>query len=326
MTILVTGGAGYIGSHAVLALIDAGFSVVVADNLTTGRRQAVPVEIPLVKVDLGDESGMSGLFETYKPSAVMHFAGSIVVPESVERPLDYYSNNVGNTLSLLKLCQHHGVKNFIFSSTAAVYGEPEVIPVTEENFTNPINPYGWSKLMSEQMIKDASVAHGLNYGILRYFNVAGADPEGRVGQSTPGATHLIKIASQVALGLREKISVFGTDYLTRDGTCVRDYIHVSDLVYAHVLVLKHLQNGKENFIANCGYGHGYSVREVLDETGQVIGRDIPTEDRPRRAGDPPNLVADVTRIHDILDWNPKYDDLGLIIKTALNWERTLQGN
>jgi len=319
--VLVTGGAGYIGSHAVLALKDAGIPVVVYDNLSTGVRSAVPRDIPLIEGDIGDKGHLARAMAEHRIGAVMHFAGSIVVSESVERPLKYYLNNTQNSLGLIEACLGQGVRNLIFSSTAAVYGEPESSPISEETPTRPINPYGASKLMTEQMLRDASAAHGLNVGILRYFNVAGADPAGRAGQNTPAATHLIKVAVQAALGLRDRISVFGTDYPTPDGTCIRDYIHVSDLANAHVLALRHLVNHGGNLLVNCAYGRGFSVREVLRAVEKVVGHPLPVTDAPRRAGDPPALVASADRIREVLGWRPAHDSLEEMVRTALEWER-----
>ncbi|UEM22919.1 UDP-glucose 4-epimerase GalE [Skermanella mucosa] len=321
--VLVTGGAGYIGSHAVLALKDAGFPVVVFDNLSTGIRSAVPDGVPLIEGDIADTEHVAEVIRGFQVGAIMHFAGSIVVSESVEKPLKYYRNNTQNSLGLIETCVRLGVKHFIFSSTAAVYGEPEAYPIDEESPTRPINPYGQSKLMTEHMLRDASAAHGLNTGILRYFNVAGADPAGRAGQNTPAATHLIKVAVQAALGLRPAISVFGTDYDTPDGTCIRDYIHVSDLADAHVLALRHLVRKGGNLLVNCAYGRGFSVREVLKAVEKVIGRPLPVNDAPRRAGDPPALVAKADRIHQLLGWKPAHDSLEEMVETALAWERRM---
>ena len=325
ITVLVTGGAGYIGSHAVLALREAGHGVVVLDDLSTGARELVAEGVPLVVADVGDGARVGQVLAEHDVGAVMHFAGSVVVPESVAKPLDYYRNNTAATRSLIQACVEAGVNRFLFSSTAAVYGVPAMVPVTEDAPTVPINPYGWSKLMSEQMLKDAAAAHDLKYVVLRYFSVAGADPQGRSGQSTPNATHLIKIAAEVAVGRRERIAIFGEDYETPDGTGVRDYIHVSDLCDAHVSALDHLLGGGENLTLNCGYGRGYSVREVLDAVAAQAGRPIVTTSAPRRPGDPPALVANADRIRERLGWRPRHDELSTIVRTAIAWEEHLSG-
>lgn len=322
--VLVTGGAGYIGSHAVLALREAGIGVVVIDDLSTGRRASVPEEVPLIEGDIGDGALVARVLRDHKVSAVMHFAGSIVVPESVIRPLDYYRNNTANTLTLIQAAVAEGVENFIFSSTAAVYGAAAQVPIPEDAPTNPINPYGASKLMSEWMLRDAARAHGLRTAVLRYFNVAGADPQGRSGQASPMSTHLIKIASEAALGIRPELAIYGDNYPTPDGTCVRDYIHVSDLADAHVAALRHLLGGGDSIILNCGYGHGASVREVVEAMERVLGQPLPVRIAPRREGDPPELVAGCARIREVLGWRPKYDDLLFIVATALSWERRLR--
>ncbi|HYD29395.1 MAG TPA: UDP-glucose 4-epimerase GalE [Azospirillaceae bacterium] len=322
--VLVTGGAGYIGSHAVLALREAGIKTVVIDNLSTGRRQSVPPDVSFVEGDIADTTLVSRVMRAHRISAVMHFAGSIVVPESVRRPLDYYQNNTAKTLALIQTAVACGVGGFIFSSTAAVYGEAAVVPIPEDAPTSPINPYGSSKLMSERMLRDAGLAHGLKYAVLRYFNVAGADPQGRAGQASPESTHLIKIASEVAVGAREEMAIFGDDYPTPDGTCVRDYIHVSDLADAHVAALRYLLKGGESVTLNCGYGHGASVREVIEAMERVLGRPLPVRVGPRRPGDPPELVAGCARIRETLGWTPRYDDLLFIVATALSWERRLR--
>ena len=321
ITVLVTGGAGYIGSHAVLALREAGHGVVVIDDLSTGVRDLVAEGVPLVTADVGDGAVVGAVLADHDVSAVMHFAGSVVVPESVTKPLDYYRNNTAATRTLIEACVVAGIDRFLFSSTAAVYGVPEAIPVTEDAPTVPINPYGWSKLMSERIFKDAAAAHGLSYAILRYFNVAGADPQGRSGQSTPNATHLIKIAAEVAVGRRERVAIFGEDYETPDGTGVRDYIHVSDLCSAHVIALDHLLGGGESLTLNCGYGRGYSVREVLDAVGSEAGRPLAVASAPRRPGDPPALIANADRIRERLGWRPRHDQLSTIVRTAIAWER-----
>ena len=322
-TVLVTGGAGYVGSHAAFALLDAGYRVVVADDLSTGHRQAVPAEAVFVQADVGDRAAMAEVIRGQGVAAVMHFAGSIVVPESVEKPLDYYANNTMNSMALIRTAIEGGVKAFLFSSTAAVYGAPDRVPIVETMPTKPVNPYGASKLMTERMLADASAAHGLRYACLRYFNVAGADPAGRAGQSSRVATHLIKIACQTALGLRPRMSVFGDDYPTPDGTCIRDYIHVTDLVAAHEQTLTHLLGGADPFIANCGYGRGYSVKQIIETMEKVIGRSLPVDIAGRRAGDPPELVADSTLLRKTVGWTPKHDNLEQIIRNALDWEESL---
>jgi UDP-glucose 4-epimerase len=324
--VLVTGGAGYIGSHAVLALLDSGWPVAVIDNLTTGFRFAVPEGVPLYEGDIEDADLLARIFAEQGTRAVMHFAGSIVVPESVENPLKYYHNNTVKSRALLEAAVRAGVPHFIFSSTAATYGIPEVSPVTESSPQQPINPYGWSKLMTERMLADTAAARPLNYCALRYFNVAGADPQGRSGQSTAGATHLIKVAVEAALGKREAVDVFGTDYHTPDGTGVRDYIHVSDLAAAHVLALEALiAEPRRSLTMNCGYGRGFSVLEVLDAVDRVTNRRIERNLRGRRAGDPDALVSDPSRIKATLPWRPQHDDLDTIVAHALLWERKLAG-
>ncbi len=322
---LVTGGAGYIGSHVVLALRDAGRPVVVIDDLSTGRRAAIPDGVPLIEGSVGDPDLVTRAIADHGVGTVMHFAGSIIVPESVERPVDYYRNNTVNSLALIDTCLWIGVGRFIFSSTAAVYGMPEVMPIDEDAPTRPINPYGRSKLMTEWTLRDVAEAHGLRYVALRYFNVAGADPAGRSGQSSKVATHLLKIAAQAATGQRPEIQIYGDDYPTPDGTCVRDYIHVSDLASAHVAALDHLEAGGDSRTLNCGYGRGYSVREVLDMVETVLGRPLPIRTAGRRAGDPPTLVAKTDRIGEALNWTPRFADLRTIVETALAWERKLIG-
>ena len=322
--VLVTGGAGYIGSHAVLALRDAGWPVAVIDNLSTGFEFAVPEGVPLYRGDIADGALLARIFAEQGTKAIMHFAGSIVVPESVEQPLRYYENNTVKSRALIEAVVAGGVDHFIFSSTAATYGVPETSPIVEDSPKSPINPYGWSKLMTEQMLADAAAAHGFNFCALRYFNVAGADPQARSGQSTAGATHLIKVACEAATGKRESVAVFGTDYDTPDGTGVRDYIHVSDLANAHVLALAALiEQPERSLTMNCGYGKGFSVLEVLDAVDRVTNATIERRMEPRRAGDPAELVSDPGRIRATLPWQPQHDDLGKIIEHALQWERRL---
>lgn len=323
-SVLVTGGAGYIGSHAVLALKDAGWPVAVIDNLTTGFRFAIPDGVPLYEGDVADAGLLARIFAEQGTRAVMHFAGSIIVPESVENPLKYYRNNTANSRALIEAAVTAGVPHFIFSSTAATYGVPEVSPVGEDTPKLPINPYGMSKLMTELMLGDVARAHPLNFCALRYFNVAGADPQARTGQSTAGATHLIKVAVEAALGKRSHVDVFGTDYATPDGTGVRDYIHVADLAAAHVLALEALiASPSESLTMNCGYGRGFSVLEVLDAVDRVTNARIERRLGPRRAGDPDSLISDNRRIKATLPWVPKYADLGTIVAHALAWERKL---
>jgi len=322
--VLVTGGAGYIGSHAVLALRDAGWPVAVIDNLTTGFRFAVPDDVPFYEGDIADAALLARIFEEQGTRGIMHFAGSIVVPESVENPLKYYHNNTAKTRALIEAAVTAGVPHFIFSSTAATYGEPEVSPVNEDSPRQPINPYGMSKLMSEIMLADTAKAHPINYCALRYFNVAGADPQARSGQSTAGATHLIKVAVEAALGKRSHVGVFGTDFATPDGTGVRDYIHVADLAAAHVLALEALiAEPARSLTMNCGYGRGFSVLEVLDAVDRVTNRKIERRMEPRRAGDPASLVSDNRLIKATLPWQPQYADLDTIVAHALAWERRL---
>jgi UDP-glucose 4-epimerase len=320
MKILVTGGAGYIGSHVVRQLGEAGHEVVVLDNLSTGHEWAV-LSGRLVRADLGDAQAIEKVFGGQASfDAVMHFAASIVVPESVSEPLKYYRNNTANLLALLEACARHGVPRFVFSSTAAVYGLPPGGRVTEESAIAPISPYGASKAMAERVLMDVAAATGLRYAILRYFNVAGADPSGRIGQASANATHLIKVACETALGRRPEMSIYGTDYPTRDGTCIRDYIHVEDLARAHLAALDHLAGGGASELFNCGYGHGHSVREVVETVRRVSGRPLATRDAPRRPGDPVELVADSTRIRKVLGWQPRHDDLEFIVRTAWDWE------
>jgi UDP-glucose 4-epimerase len=323
-TVLVTGGAGYIGSHAVLALLDTGWDVVVVDNLTTGFDWAVDPRATLVRANIEDDAAVRGAMRDHNVVAVMHFAGSIVVPESVTDPLKYYRNNTVASRALIESAVVSGVKHFIFSSTAATYGDAEKIPVAEDDPTIPINPYGTSKLMTEAMLRDVAAAHPMNYCALRYFNVAGADPQGRTGQSTAGATHLIKVAVEAATGKRDHVSVFGTDFPTPDGTGVRDYIHVSDLAAAHVHALDRLiAEPTESLTMNAGYGHGYSVMQVLDAVDRVTNHEIKRVIGPRRPGDSAELVSDNRRILATLPWRPQHDDLDQIVRDALAWERKL---
>ena len=322
--VLVTGGAGYIGSHAVLALKDAGWPVAVIDNLSTGFRFAVPDDVPFYEGDIADHDLLARIFDEHGTQAIMHFAGSIIVPESVENPLKYYDNNTSKSRKLIACALANGVKHFIFSSTATVYGEPEVKPLTEDDPLTPVNPYGMSKLMTERILSDVSKAHPMNHCVLRYFNVCGADPHGRSGQSTDGATHLIKVAVETVLGKRDHVAVFGDDYPTPDGTGMRDYIHVSDLASAHVHALDALiEEPERSLTMNVGYGRGFSVLEVLDAVDRVTNQPIERRQMPRRAGDVASLVSDPSRVRATLPWTPKYDDLETIISHALNWERKL---
>jgi UDP-glucose 4-epimerase len=325
MTVLVTGGAGYVGSHMVHELVDAGDPVVVLDNLSTGFRYLIPASVPFVSGSTGDRELVAKIIEQYGVTAIIHFAASIVVPDSLRDPLGYYQNNTMNTCALLDTAIDAGVRQFIFSSTAAVYGNADVPSLREDAPTSPISPYGTSKLMSEIMLHDAGRAHGLRFVILRYFNVAGADPRGRTGQSGVGATHLIKVACEAAVGKRPKMSVYGTDYPTPDGTCIRDYIHVSDLARAHSAALGHLRRAGASMTFNCGYGRGSSVFEVVDAVRRVSGRDFQVEIEGRRAGDPAALVANVERIRATLPWQPQFQDIDTIVAHALAWEKRLQG-
>ncbi|GAB4073351.1 UDP-glucose 4-epimerase GalE [Ancylobacter sonchi] len=323
MSILVTGGAGYIGSHMVLALCDSGRDVVVLDDLSTGYRRSIPVNVPVVVGCVSDEQLVDRLIDDYAIDAIVHFAGSIVVPDSISDPLAYYLNNTVRSRSLIATAVKRGVRRFVFSSTAAVYGEASDRLLDEGRPLLPVSPYGASKLMTERMLEDAANAYGTSYVVLRYFNVAGADPAGRSGQSSARATHLIKIASQVALGVRASLEVYGDDYPTHDGTCVRDYVHVSDLVAAHVLALDHLDAGRGNLVANCGYGYGSSVLEVVDAVKRISGVDFPVVRGSRRNGDPASLVAAPHRANEILNWEPKHNTLDEIVTHALAWERRI---
>jgi len=322
--VLVTGGAGYIGSHAVLALRDAGWRVAVIDDLSNGSRDAVPEGVPFYQGSIAERVLVDSIIDERGIGAIMHFAGSIVVPESVEHPLDYYANNTLASHALISAAVAAGVKHMLFSSTAAVYGAPERVPIVEDDPKLPINPYGASKLMTERMLQDASAAHDLNYGALRYFNVAGADPQGRTGQRGRGSTHLIKVAAEAAVGRRDHVAVYGTDYETPDGTCIRDYIHVSDLAAAHVAALEWLtQHPGENLVMNCGYGKGLSVLEVLDAVDRHTNQPVKRVMEGRRAGDPPELVAGNQRLLDTLKWRPTHADIDRIVADALAWERKL---
>ena len=323
MTVLVTGGAGYIGSHMVLELADAGERVVVLDNLSTGFPWAVAEGVPLIVGDTGDQSLVTRLIRQHGIDAIIHFAASIVVPDSVRDPLGYYRNNTVNSRALIECAVNNGVRHFVFSSTAAVYGNPTEPLVKEDAPTQPISPYGWSKLMSEIMLRDAGRAHGLGHVIMRYFNVAGADPDCRAGQSSKAATHLIKVAVETALGLRPTLEVYGDDYPTPDGSCIRDYIHVSDLARAHSDALRHLRSGSPSLTLNCGYSHGFSVLEVAETVKRVSGVDFKVEIAPRREGDPARIVADSQQARATLAWQPRFDDLATIVAHALAWERAL---
>ncbi len=324
MTILVTGGAGYIGSHFVLALTDRGERPVVLDDLSSGRRALVADEATFVEGNVADSRLVHMLIDRHRIDAVVHFAGSILVDESVSQPLAYYANNTANTRALLATCVEAGVPHFLFSSTAAVYGEPRELPVPETIALEPINPYGRSKLMTEWMLRDVAQAHPLRYVALRYFNVAGADLKGRSGQVRPKATHLITVASEVATGKRPRLDIYGTDYPTADGTCIRDYIHVSDLADVHLTALDYLRGGGLSGAFNCGYGRGYSVLDVVDTMNRVIGRTLPVAKIGRRAGDPPALVAAVAKVQTEMGWRPKHDDLELIVRSSLDWEAKLR--
>lgn len=323
MSVLVTGGAGYIGSHMTLQLVDQGDAVVVLDNLVTGVKAQVSEKATFIQGDISDKALVGDILKTHKIDSVIHFAGSVVVPESVEDPLKYYSNNTAKSRDLIESCIAGGVKQFIFSSTAAVYGVTEEASIAEDAVKDPASPYGRSKLMTEWMLEDAAHAHDFRYVALRYFNVAGADPKGRSGQSTPRATHLIKRACQVALGRAPYLGIFGTDFPTPDGTGVRDYIHVSDLIGAHALALAHLRGGGASSLFNCGYGRGFSVREVAKAVEKAAGAPLAVKEMPRRAGDPPAIVSNPAKLKAALGWTPKHDSLDEIVASALAWERRL---
>ena len=323
MTVLVTGGAGYIGSHMVHALVEAGERVVVVDYLSTGFSAFLPQGVPLLVGDAGDETLVEGVIEQHQVESIIHCAGSVMVPESIRDPLAYYRNNAMTTRSLLNAAVKGGVNRFIFSSTAAVYGNPEQVPVPEHAPTRPLSPYGSSKLMAEIMLHDVASAHGMNFVVLRYFNVAGADPQARMGLATVGATHLLKIAVEAATGQRAKIDVFGTDYPTPDGSCIRDFIHVCDLAEAHRAALSYLRRGGHSTTLNCGYGRGYSVLETIEAVRRVSGRHFAVQYAPRRPGDIMTMVSDTSRIRATLDWTPQYDDLETIARHALAWEQKL---
>jgi UDP-glucose 4-epimerase len=323
VTVLVTGGAGYIGSHMVRALAEAGERVVVIDDLSTGFSAFLPEGVPLFIGDAADENLVEGVISAHGVDSIIHFAGSVVVPESMRDPLAYYRNNTMTTRSLLNVAVKCGVNRFIFSSTAAVYGNPDQVPVPEHAPTRPLSPYGSSKLMTEIMLHDVAAAHDLNYVVLRYFNVAGADPLARIGLATVGATHLLKIAVEAATGQRAKIDVFGTDYPTSDGSCIRDFIHVSDLAQAHRAALSYLRDGGASVTLNCGYGRGYSVIETIEAVRRLSGRNFAVQYGPRRPGDIMTMIADTGRIRRTLDWTPQYDDLETIAAHALAWEEKL---
>lgn len=324
LSVLVTGGAGYIGSHAVLALRDAGWPVAVIDDLSNGTREVVPGDVPFFEGSIADRALVDRILRDQQIGAILHFAGSIVVPESVEKPLEYYANNTLASHALIAAAVDGGVRHIVFSSTAAVYGEPERVPIEEGDPKLPINPYGASKLMTERMLADTAAACPFNFAALRYFNVAGADPDMRAGQIGRGSTHLIKVAVEAAVGKRDHVAVFGTDYPTPDGTCVRDYVHVSDLADAHLVALERLiERPRDNLVLNCGYGRGRSVLEVLDALDQVLGKPVPRREMPRRPGDPPLLVASNRALIETLEWNPRFADIETILTHALAWERQL---
>ena len=324
MSVLITGGAGYIGSHMAHTLAGAGESIAIIDNLSTGVEKNMPPGVPFIKGDIADQALVAQIIKDHRIDSVIHFAGSVVVPESVAKPLDYYANNTSGARSLIETCVRQGVPNFIFSSTAATYGTPKVLPVSEDSPTVPDSPYGRSKLMTEWILQDTAAAHPIKFGILRYFNVAGADPKGRTGQSTPRATHLIKRACQAVTGQVPHLTIFGTDYDTPDGTGVRDYIHVSDLVDIHQCVLAYLRKGGDSLLINCGYGRGFSVREVAAMVERVSGQKLTIELAPRRPGDMASVIANTAKLSRILNWKPRYADLETIVSTALAWERRIK--
>ena len=322
--LLITGGAGYIGSHVVFGALDAGIDVTVVDDLSTGHRASLPSDVHFVEGNVGDRAFIEGVLQQVKPTTVLHFAGSIIVPESITNPIKYYANNTSASLTLIEACIQSGsVSEFIFSSTAAIYGIPEGGVATEETAANPINPYGRSKWMTEQILSDAYEAHGLNYAVLRYFNVAGADPQQRTGQYSRDATHLIKKVCQAALGTNPNVQIYGTDYDTPDGTCVRDFIHVADLADAHLKVIELLRRTGQPHTLNCGNGVGYSVRQVIAALESEIGRSIPVIEAARRAGDPPKVVADASNLRTLTSWQPKFTDLQAIVGSALRWEERI---
>ena len=324
MSVLITGGAGYIGSHMAHQLAGAGESIAIIDNLSTGVEKNMPAGVPFIKGDIADQALVAQIIKDHRIDSVIHFAGSVVVPESVAKPLDYYANNTSGARSLIETCVRQGVPNFIFSSTAATYGTPKILPVSEDSPTVPDSPYGRSKLMTEWILQDTAAAHPIKFGILRYFNVAGADPKGRTGQSTPRATHLIKRACQAVTGQVPHLTIFGTDYDTPDGTGVRDYIHVSDLVDIHQCVLAYLRKGGDSLLINCGYGRGFSVREVAAMVERVAGQKLEIELAPRRPGDMASVIANTAKLSRILNWKPRYADLEIIVSTALAWERRIK--
>jgi len=327
MAILITGGAGYIGSHMAHALAERGDTVLVLDNLATGVEWLVPQAAIFVRGDIGDSCLIPKLLSEHRVDEIVHFAGSAIVPDSVHDPLAYYLNNTVKSRDLIAFALAAGVRRFVFSSTCAVYGAPTCLPVSEKSDLRPVSPYGRSKLMTEWMLEDAAAAHGLRYVALRYFNVAGADPKGRTGQSTPRSTHLIKVACETATGRRPHVEIFGRDYDTPDGTCIRDYIHVTDLIDIHISALGWLREGGENGAFNCGYGHGHSVLDIVAAIERVTGRSLPIRDAPRRAGDPPTVIARAERLREAFSWSPRHDDLDSIVASALNWERhLLRGN
>lgn len=323
MAVLVTGGAGYVGSHMALELVERGETVVILDDLSTGMRRLAPAGATFYLGDIGDEALLTHIFKTHGVRAIMHFAGSIVVPDSVKDPLGYYFNNTVKSRTLIAAAVEHGVKHFIFSSTAAVYGMPERVPITEDMPLLPISPYGNSKLMTEMMLRDTAVAFPMRFCALRYFNVAGADPAGRSGQASPRATHLIKIACETVIGKRPRMEVYGTDYPTSDGTCIRDYVHVSDLVSAHRCALDYLRQGGESIAMNCGYGHGFSVLEVIETVKRVSGVNFEVRMADRRPGDPAVLISSPDLIRKTLPWRPQFENLDIIVEHALRWERKL---